>query len=156
MEKRRCVACGQAFRPRSQVPHQSYCSAAACQCVRRQRWQKAKRRSDSDYRENQARAQRAWAQGHREYWREYRRTHPQYCESNRNATSRRQRQRRQRAKGAFAKMDASMPQTPIASGTYRLVPAAAGEFAKMDASIVEITLLSIPYRQEGEVCKETT
>jgi hypothetical protein len=53
-------------------------------------------------------------------------------------------------------MDASMPQTPIASGTYRLVPAAAGEFAKMDASIVEITLLSIPYRQEGEVCKETT
>ena len=34
----------------------------------------------ADYRENQARAQRAWAQDHREYWREYRRTHPQCSE----------------------------------------------------------------------------
>jgi hypothetical protein len=65
MERRRCAACGEAFRPRSQVPKQSYCSAVACQRVRRQRWQKAKRHSDADYRENQARAQHAWAQGHR-------------------------------------------------------------------------------------------
>jgi endogenous inhibitor of DNA gyrase (YacG/DUF329 family) len=142
MERRRCAACGQAFRPRSQVPHQSYCSAAACQRIRRQRWQRAKRKSDADYRANQARAARVWARGHPEYWREYRRTHPEYCERNRNAARRRQRDRAQRTAGTFAKMDASVPVLPVASGTYRLVSAATGEFAKMDASIVEITLLS--------------
>jgi hypothetical protein len=145
MESRRCAACGQAFRPRSQVPHQSYCSAAACQRARRQRWRNAKRESDADYRANQARAQRAWARGHREYWREYRRTHPEYGESNRKAAREWQRDRRQRAAGTFANTDVSKPLLPISTGTYRLVRAAAGEFANMDASIVEITLLSMPY-----------
>jgi hypothetical protein len=45
MERRRCAVCGKAFRPRSQVPHQMYCSAAACQRARR--WQRVKRRSDA-------------------------------------------------------------------------------------------------------------
>jgi hypothetical protein len=147
MEIRRCAACGQAFRPRSQVPQQRYCRAAACQRERRRRWQRAKRESDADYRENQARAQRAWAQNHRDYWRAYRRTHPQYRESNRNAARQRQRDRRQRAAVAaeFAKMDASTADSPVPSGTYRLVPAGATEFAKMDAWTVEITLVSTPY-----------
>ena len=154
MERRRCAACGQAFRPRSQVPEQSYCSAAACQRVRRRRWQKAKRHSDADYRENQARAQRAWAQGHRGYWREYRRTHPQYCESNREAA--RQRQRRRRRAGRFAKMNASTPLSRVSSGTYRIVPATAEEFAKMDAWIVEMTLISSRYEEsEGDLQKTT-
>ena len=95
--------------------------------ARWRRWQRAKRQSDADYRENQARAQRAWAQGHRDYWREYRRTHPQYCESNRLAARQRQRKRRQVA-----------------------------QFAKMDALVVEITLISRPYGDAAEVCKETT
>jgi hypothetical protein len=116
--------------------------------------------SDADYRENQARAQRAWAQTHPDYWRDYRRTHPQYCESNRDASRRRQRERRQCAasleSARFAKMDASMPDSRVPSGTYRLVPAAAAEFAKMDAWMVEITLVSGAYGQAGEVCKERT
>jgi len=155
MERRRCAACGKALRPRSQVPHQMYCSAAACQRGRRRRWQRVKRRSDADYRENQARAQRAWAQGHRDYWREYRRTHPEYCESNRRAARRRQRDRRQRA-APFAKMDASTALSRVPSGTYRLVPAGAEEFAKMDAWIVEMTLISKPYEEpEGGLQKTT-
>jgi hypothetical protein len=56
----------------------------------------------------------------------------------------------------FAKMDASMPDSRVPSGTYRLVPAAAAEFAKMDAWMVEITLVSGAYGQAGEVCKERT
>jgi hypothetical protein len=123
--------------------------------VRRRRWQRAKRQSDADYRENQARAQRAWVQGHRDYWREYRRTHPQYCESNRVATRQRQRERRRRA-AQFAKMDASRAVLRVPSGTYRLVPASAAEFAKMDAWVVKMTLISRPYGEAAEVCKETT
>src|ERR1700758_1017801 len=145
MERRRGAACGEAFRPRSQLPAQKYCSASACQRARRRRWQRAKRESDADYRENQARAQRAWAQNHRDYWRAYRRTHPQYCESNRKAARQRQRDRRRAAIAAeFAKMDASAAGTPVPSGTYRLVPAAAPGFAKMDSWTVEITLVSMP------------
>ena len=155
MERRRCAACGEAFRPRSQVPEQSYCSAAACQRVRRRRWQKTKRHSDADYRENQARAQRAWAQGHRDYWREYRRTHPEYCESNRQAGRQRQRDRREGV-ARFAKMDASTPLSRVPSGTYRLVPAGAETFAKMDAWIVEMTLISSRYEEsEGDLQKTT-
>jgi hypothetical protein len=155
MERRRCAACGEPFRPRSQVPHQMYCSAAACQRARRRCWQQAKRQSDADYRENQARAQQAWAQVHRDYWREYRRTHPEYCESNRRGARQRQRDRRQRV-ARFAKMDASTPLSHVPSGTYRIVPASADEFAKMDAWIVEMTLISKPYEEtEGGLQKTT-
>ena len=155
MEMRRCAACGKAFRPRSQVPDQRYCSALTCQRVRRRRWQQAKRQSDADYRENQARSQRAWVQRHRDYWRAYRSRHPQYCESNRLAARQRQRERR-RSAAQFAKMDASGAVSRVPSGTYRLVPARAAELAKMDAWIVEMTLISRPYGEAAEVCKETT
>jgi hypothetical protein len=76
MESRRCAGCGE----------------AACQRQRRRRWQQAKRAGDADYRENQRRAQRAWAQRHGDYWRDYRRRHPDYCRRNRVAARQRQRE----------------------------------------------------------------
>ena len=76
MECRRCAACDQAFRPRAQVPRQRYCGLAACQRERRRRWQQSKRHSDEDYRANQARAQRVWADDHGDYWREWRAATP--------------------------------------------------------------------------------
>ena len=94
-------------------------STAACQRERRRLWQRAKRASDADYRDNQAWAQRAWAANHREYWREYRRRHQPYCERNREAAGQRQHDRRQASASA-----------------------AVTEFAKMDACLVEITLIS--------------
>ena len=69
MERRRCAACEQAFRPRAQSPGPLYCGQAACQRERRRRWQRSKRQRDEDYRANQARAQRIWAADHRDYWR---------------------------------------------------------------------------------------
>jgi hypothetical protein len=154
MEHRRCAACGRGFRPRSQVPQQRYCSEAACQRERRRVWQREKRASDADYRENQVRAQRAWAARHREYWRDYRRRHEASRERNREAVRVQQRERRRRAR--FAKMAASRSEKAVPSGTYRLVPAAAEGFAKMDAWMVKITLLSKPYGETEDVCKERT
>jgi hypothetical protein len=78
MERRRCAACEQAFRPRAQSPGQLYCGQAACQRERRRRWQRSKRQRDEDYRANQARAQRVWAADHRDYWRGWRAAHPEY------------------------------------------------------------------------------
>ncbi|NMQ29939.1 hypothetical protein E4Q23_20565 [Candidatus Accumulibacter phosphatis] len=77
MEFRQGEACRQLFRRRPQNPDQCFCSAAACQCERRRRWQAAKRQSDPDYRENQKRAQKAWAERHPDYWRAYREQHPE-------------------------------------------------------------------------------
>jgi len=92
MESRRCRCCGHSFRPRAQSPQQRFCSASACQRERRRRWQQAKRASDPDYRDNQARAQRAWAASHRDYWAEYRQRKPAYRERNRDAARQRQRE----------------------------------------------------------------
>jgi len=46
---KRCKACGQDFRPRPQVPKQTYCSTPECQRERRRITQQMKRRDDPDY-----------------------------------------------------------------------------------------------------------
>jgi hypothetical protein len=156
MEIRRCVACGQVFRPRSQVPLQAYCTALTCQRERRRRWQRVKRQSDPDYHDNQARAQRAWQKRNPDYWREYRREHPQYRE--RNCVQQRERNARRR-KRLIAKMGVSTPDFPVPSGIYRIRPVPATGIAKMDAWAVEITLLSAGYERSVaavDYCKERT
>ena len=137
MEYRQCKACRQPFRPRPQNPDQCFCSADACQCERRRRWQAAKRQSDPDYRENQKRAQKTWAERHPDYWRAYRDRHPEYVARNRA-------RQRERALGrsGVAKMDASKAGISLPSGTYRLSPVTDASFAKMDAWMVEITVIS--------------
>jgi hypothetical protein len=139
MHSMRCAACGLQFRPRPQVPQQKYCASAVCQRERRRRWQAARRAADADYRANQRAAQQAWSQRHPDYWRAYRQAHPEYSERNRRQQRNRDRQRSRLAD--LAKMNASGPGSPLASGTYRLTPAAGG-LAKMDAWTVQITLLS--------------
>jgi hypothetical protein len=146
MECRRCAACERVFRPRAQVPRQRFCGEAACQRERRRRWQQGKRQGDEDYRANQARAQRIWAGGHREYWREWRAAHPEYAKQNRLEQRRRDRQRHA---SRLAKMDASTPVHAIVSGTYRLVPWTGGDLAKMDACTVKLTVISERYGQDG-------
>jgi hypothetical protein len=146
MADRQCLSCGLRFRPRPQTPGQLYCSEKACQRTRRRHWQRAKQQTDADYRDNQRRAQRAWAARHGEYWRDWRGAHPDYCERNR-AQQRRRNQRRGVA--AIAKMDASAGDLRVPSGTYRLVPATRSGIAKMDAWMVEIAVITAPYREAG-------
>ena len=50
---RHCTCCGKPFEPRPQVPDQTFCSAPDCQRARKRQWQRAKLRSDPDYRINQ-------------------------------------------------------------------------------------------------------
>jgi hypothetical protein len=98
--------------------------------------EKAKLTADADYRANQAAAQRRWQERHPDYWRGYR-------------EQQRQRNRRRRSAypgratpAAFAKMDAYGGETPVPSGTYRLVPVTPAGVAKMDAYLVEMHVLS--------------
>jgi hypothetical protein len=150
MADRRCLSCRLRFRPCPQTPGQQYCGEQACQRERRRRWQRMKQQSDADYRDNQRRAQQAWAAQHSEYWRDWRGRHPEYCQRNRaRQRLRNQRRREATAPAEIAKMDASAPGLRVPSGTYRLVPAAVGGIAKMDAWTVEIAVITEPYAGAG-------
>lgn len=135
MDLRSCAACDRPFHARAQTPRQAYCPADACQQERRRRWQRAKRLSDPDYRENQHKAQRAWCKRNPGYWRDYRTRHPAYRERNRLL------QRTRGGAGAVAKMDASSG-PPLRAGLYSLVPRAPSTRAKSNAWVVEITWIS--------------
>lgn len=65
---KQCQSCGHPFTPRPQNPNQTYCTDPECQRERRRRWQQQKRRDDADYRDNDARASKAWAIDNPEYW----------------------------------------------------------------------------------------
>jgi hypothetical protein len=147
MAPRRCAACGCAFEPRRNVPHQRYCSNPVCQRARRRRWQRQKLKTNGDYRANQAAAQRRWAKRHAEYWRRYREGHPGYAEGNRVRQRERNRGRHRGGTGAsppgIVKMDEYSVETPLKSGTYRLTPVLGGGIAKMDAYLVKMDMVSV-------------
>jgi hypothetical protein len=72
MSNLRCINCSELFERIPQVPNQVYCCKVACQKERRREWQKQKRKVDQDYKDNQYRAQRAWADRNPDYWRNHR------------------------------------------------------------------------------------
>ena len=121
MQKRRCRACRRMFVPKAQAPGQCFCSEERCQRERRRCWQKQKRRSDADYRDNERRAQRTWAEQRQQYWQDYRCEHPEYTERNRRQQRERDRRRRA-APPVLANGDASAPFLSLPSGTYELKP----------------------------------
>lgn len=146
MASKQCVGCGKAFDPRPQTPKQTYCGSAPCQRERRRRWQQARRQNDPDYRDNQSRAQEAWAARHPGYWREYRETHPQYSGRNRRLQHKRDVRRRERV---LAKMDVSTREAAVPSGFYQLIPVTRDDLAKEDAWMVQITAVSTSYAPSG-------
>ena len=157
MGRKPCAACGDEFTRRRNVPDQQYCSKPECQRERRRRWQRDKLKQDPDYRANQAVAQQRWRERHPDYWRNYRRTHPEYTARNRE-----QQRKRNRLRGGggtspltapIAKMDVYEEINSIASGTYRMVPEPGPGIAKMDAYLVKIQVLSDGYSDEGVIAK---
>ena len=95
MDQRQCIYCRVRFIP-SRNPQQRYCSKSACQKKRRCKYQKQKKRQDSDYRENQRASEQRWHKRHPDYWRNYRKDHPQQVEKNRLAQQSRDQKRRQK------------------------------------------------------------
>ena len=144
MEERRCAACGEPFRPCPRVRDQTYCGKEECRRTRRRRWQRVKRQEDADYRDNQARAHRAWVAENNTYWQAYRSGHPEYVQADRDGAKRRKRDRGRRAAEAsgFVKMDSIGAFSSVPSGTYLLLSQEEERFVQMDSIMVKITLLS--------------
>jgi hypothetical protein len=139
MEKK-CLCCKKPFHAHPAVRDQQYCSNSRCQKARKRKWQKEKLAKDSDYRANQAEAQRQWRSRNKDYWREYRRKNPTYTE--RNRTGQKERSRRRRSGEGIAKMDELKGNPLVPSGRYRLIPFCNPGIAKMDELIVEIGVIS--------------
>jgi hypothetical protein len=139
--RRRCAACGKLFGVRPQVPEQSYCADEACQRERKKLWQRDRRTTDPDYRDNQARAQEAWLERNPDYWRRYRQLNPEYTQLNRE----RQRDRMRELRGASVEPLAAPELSDLlASGVYRLRVIAVERVAKMDASfLVELVPIKV-------------
>src|SRR5688572_12220726 len=151
-EGNRCASCNKPFRARAQSPRQAYCKDIQCQRTRRRRWQQAKRLTDPDYTSNQRSAQRAWIKRNPNYWREYRRTHPEYRERNRIQQLARA---RSTAGAFFVRISSSPRSTGLSPGIYRMTPVR-GRVAKMnlsDARIRWVPTLIETFRQH---CKERT
>ena len=108
---------------------------------------KEKLARDSDYRANQAEAQRQWRRRNTDYWKEYRKKNPTYTERNRE--DQRERNRRRRSGPRIAKMDELKGETLVPSGRYRLVPLCNVGIAKRDELIVELGVISRGCGVEG-------
>jgi len=147
MEKT-CLCCKKRFYPHPAVRDQRYCSEPGCQKTRKRKWQKEKLANDSDYRANQAEAQRQWRSRNKDYWKQYRKRNPAYME--RNRMGQKERNRRRRSGSGIAKMDELTGKSVIRSGRYRLIPLCNPEIANMDELIVEIGIISDGCNVEGQ------
>lgn len=142
--KKCCAHCHEAFTAQRN-PLQQYCGHQACQNARKCGWRKQKRVVDPDYRQNQRRANQKWQKQCSLYWRQYRATHADYTQRNRQQQANRDRQRSQKVHlsdaSLLAKSDALDNKNPDLSGCYsltRLTP----DLAKSDAFIVKISVLT--------------
>ena len=143
MESVLCAGCSTFFVPRNKC--QIFCSEPDCQRVRKTLWQKQKRTTDPEYKEEQRLAQKKWLQNNPGYWKDYRRRNPEKADRNRSLQKIRNMKHRQDQTVynvsktiGIAKMDARRPREYSLSGQYWLVPTV----AKMDA--VKIFITSVP------------
>jgi hypothetical protein len=91
---RSCRYCQQIFQPSIYRPEQSVCSQPACQRQRRTDYQRERIRNDSAYAEDVRASQRKWLAAHPEYWKQYRKRHPESVKRNRQQQQQRDRKRR--------------------------------------------------------------
>jgi hypothetical protein len=146
----RCKHCHRKFIPNPRVKDQLYCSRVTCQQARKNRWQRRKMATDSDYRRNQSECQPKWRQNNPDYWDRYRKTHPKYCEQNRQLQKRRDVRRKAKR---LAKMDVLKQLNHIKQGSYYVIPIVA-DLAKMDALMQKIFIIPSSCTQKAASCKE--
>jgi hypothetical protein len=89
----RCLYCQQSFAPSPYRPQQRVCGQLDCQKRRKTEYHRHKRQHDSVYAQTCQNSQKNWRQEHPCYHRQYRQTHPQAVERNREGERQRYRYR---------------------------------------------------------------
>jgi hypothetical protein len=93
MNDRRCRYCQQLFQSSRYHPHQLVCSRPDCQRQRRRDYHCRKLRTDAVYHQVCRDSQQKWRSRNSDYPRQYRQSHTQSVERNRQGQRRRDRQR---------------------------------------------------------------
>jgi len=139
-----CQCCHRILPLNPSISNQRFCNRPKCQQTRRNKWRRAKLKSDPDYRANKADAQRRWRQKNPDYQKRYRDEHPEYVLKNYRRQKQRNLKRRasSRADSTFVKRDAIKPDNGVISGVYRLIPEGVDKIVKRDAIIVKIDDIS--------------
>jgi hypothetical protein len=90
---RSCRYCQQSFQPSKFRPDQSVCSQPNCQRRRRSEYHRRKLEGDPEYAQVVRDSRQKWRQAHRDYQKNYWRTHAPQAERNRRQQRQRDRQR---------------------------------------------------------------
>jgi hypothetical protein len=92
MSDRHCRCCQQLFQLSRYHPHQLVCSQPDCQRQRRREYHRRQLHTDAEYQQVCRDSQQKWRDRHPDYPRQYRQSHPQSVERNRQGQRRRDRQ----------------------------------------------------------------
>lgn len=79
----RCACCGRQLLSDPRVKDQRYCGRKKCQQARKNKWQRQKMLTDSDYRANKIESQQQWRQKNKGYSKRYRKKNLLYAAKNR-------------------------------------------------------------------------
>ena len=93
MSDRRCRYCQQPFLPWRFCPRQFVCSRADCQRQRRREYHRRHLHTDAEYHQICRDSQEKWRRRNPDYPRQYRQSHPESVERNRQGQRRRDRKR---------------------------------------------------------------
>jgi hypothetical protein len=164
-----CPCCQKPFTPYRHVPDQRYCEKRGCQRARKREWERRKLAADPDYRATRVESQRTWLESRTDYWREYRASHPEAADRNRERQRERNRRRRHPPDTPEAPPEASViaktdaypsgcPDSALPSGRYALVfvgDESPGLIAKKDVfAWVELHVLPLFSPDASPDCKE--
>ncbi len=117
-----CRYCQRDFQASVYHPEQRVCSEPECQRRRRVDYHRLKIQTDANYRDTVRNSQSKWREQHPDYWKEYRRRHPESAERNRGQQQRRDGQRRLES---LAKNNLAFDLKSIVSAVWFVGPAAA-------------------------------
>jgi len=144
-KKFKCHHCGQQIVGNPRIKSgQKYCGAKACQQARKNAWERKKCKTDATYKAKRASSKRNWYSKYPgdKYQSEYRRSHPDYCEKNRqNQHGHKQKRSNRTSEATIVKTDTSPLESVDTQGLYALIPykgADGKKIVKTDALIVQM------------------
>ncbi len=136
-----CHHCGKILprNPRLKKP-QKYCLAKSCQQARKNAWGKKAYQTSKAHRQKRLQSQKACysrRRGHA-YQADYRKSHPDYANRNRELQASRNQRRRREPVSMIVNTDALYPQTGI-DGAYAMMPITKeGKIVNTDAFVVQL------------------
>lgn len=97
MKPKRCLYCGDFFRPDPRTSFQKACPKPSCRQERKRQSQRQWSRENPDYFQGRYANTKLWLAGHSGYLRDYRAEHPEYVAADNRKRGERKRRRRLRA-----------------------------------------------------------